>query len=67
MLRYFIECFEEERSCGDGSTTCISEDLWCDGNVDCPNAADELSCGMLTVINSVLDIMLNVTVFENKR
>jgi len=53
----FSECYDEERSCGDESTdsnnsTCISEDLWCNGNVDCPNAADELSCGMLTVINS---------------
>ena len=59
----FSECYDEERSCGNGSTdsnnsTCISEDLWCNGNVDCPNAADELSCGMLTVINSVWEIFL---------
>ncbi|CAC5395313.1 CORIN [Mytilus coruscus] len=38
------ECFENEFSCGDSDSTCISEDLLCNGNVDCPNSADEQNC-----------------------
>ncbi|XP_071143372.1 enteropeptidase-like [Mytilus edulis] len=38
------ECFENEYSCGDTDVTCIPNDLLCDGNVDCPNLADEQNC-----------------------
>ncbi|CAG2249820.1 PRSS7 [Mytilus edulis] len=38
------ECFENEFSCGDSDSTCISMDLLCNGNVDCPNSADEQNC-----------------------
>ncbi|VDI15470.1 Hypothetical predicted protein, partial [Mytilus galloprovincialis] len=38
------ECFENEYSCGDSEKTCVSMDLVCDGNVDCPNLADEQNC-----------------------
>jgi hypothetical protein len=60
---FFSECYDEERSCGDGSTdsnnsTCISEGLWCNGNVDCPNAADELSCGMLSYKQCLRNIFI---------
>lgn len=42
---YLLECFENEYSCGDSERTCVSMDLVCDGNVDCPNLADEQNCG----------------------
>ncbi|CAG2234174.1 unnamed protein product [Mytilus edulis] len=38
------KCFENEYSCGDSERTCVSMDLVCDGNVDCPNLADEQNC-----------------------
>ncbi|XP_052085911.1 MAM and LDL-receptor class A domain-containing protein 2-like [Mytilus californianus] len=38
------ECFENEFNCGGPNSTCISMDLLCNGNVDCPNLADEQNC-----------------------
>ena len=42
-------CFDGEISCGDttnnGISTCIEEKNWCNGNFDCPNFADEHTCG----------------------
>lgn len=39
-----LDCFAGEKSCA-ANSTCIQEKRWCDGNIDCPNAEDEHSCG----------------------
>uniref|UniRef100_K1Q6C7 MAM and LDL-receptor class A domain-containing protein 2 n=1 Tax=Magallana gigas TaxID=29159 RepID=K1Q6C7_MAGGI len=41
------ECMYGERPCqlGDSNTTCLADQYWCDGNVDCPGAQDEENCG----------------------
>lgn len=41
---FFSECFDEEFSCGDSAMTCIANKEVCDGDVDCPNSADEQNC-----------------------
>lgn len=41
------ECMYGERPCqpGNSNTTCLADQYWCDGNVDCPAAQDEENCG----------------------
>ena len=50
MLYCFTEtrsCAPDQFACGDGSE-CIPSDWKCDGEYDCTNKADELSCGKST-------------------
>ncbi|XP_077863988.1 uncharacterized protein LOC144349047 [Saccoglossus kowalevskii] len=37
-------CMPGDMSCDEENTLCIKQYMWCNGEVDCPNAVDELHC-----------------------
>jgi hypothetical protein len=53
-----VTCASGEVACGDGF--CINEGYVCDGEIDCPNEADEQNCRKypwVSTINTLLTLV----------
>lgn len=46
-----VQCSFGTRSCSNG-VDCIEEKLWCDGQADCPDSSDEISCSCKSRVDS---------------
>ena len=54
------ECGSYERLCTSGDT-CVLAEWFCDGVDDCAEAEDELNCGKLTWITTMLLMQISIT------